>query len=134
MAKEILAEKVPFKAALVRNQTILAFENVIIQRQVDLAQIAVTVSVYYPCDDIPGLYLVIGRNQPEDIFLRAEPFKCLIGPEPFRDGVADITRERITLPIHLFKRWRFLCREYTNGAGSKTRANVGPYRTDVSAL
>lgn len=112
-AKALLAEKEPLKAALVRNQMVLVSQAISLKRQTDLTKVALSLAVDYPCDEVPGLYLTIGKNLPDEIFLSAEPLKIWISPEKFRDGVADLTKEQVTLPVHLFKRWLLLCREYT---------------------
>ena len=113
VAKELLAEKEPLRVALVRNQTVLVSEAVAIPNQASLAQLVVNISIDYPCDEVPGLYLTIGKNLAEDIFLNVEPMKIWVGPERFKKGVADLSREKIGLPLHVIRRWLLLCREYT---------------------
>ena len=113
VAKRVLAEKEPFRVALARNQTVLVSVPLVIKRQADLAKLAVAIELDYPCDETPGLYLVIGTNVAEEILLSSEPLKIWIAPEKFKKGIADLSEEKVALPLYLFKRWLLLCREYT---------------------
>jgi hypothetical protein len=111
--KELLSEEKPLLVAMVCRRIVLAAEEIVFKRQEDLAKIAVTLTADYPCETTPGVYVVIGRNLPEPSFLAAEPFKMWLGPERFKNGVVDLTKEKITLPLHLLRRWIILCRAYT---------------------
>ena len=111
--KELLNEEKPLMAAMVRNQTVLAAVEIDLRRQESLDKIAVTLTADYPCEQVPGVYLFVGRTLAEEAFLAAEPFRQWIGPERFKNGAVDLGRERITLPLHLFRRWLLLCRTYT---------------------
>jgi hypothetical protein len=113
LKKEFSKEIESLKIAAVRNGKILASTEIEISKLADVSKVPVTLEFEYPRETPPGVYIMIGPSLSEKEFLGAEAKKIWVSPRKFKDAVADLTKERILIPLYLFRRWLILCRTYT---------------------
>jgi hypothetical protein len=111
--KEFLKERKSLKVAAFRKGKILASTEIEISKIPDVSKVPVTLEFEYPSEVPPGVFLMIGPGLPEKEFLGAEAKKIWVSPRKFKDAVADLTKQKILIPLYVFRRWHILCRDYT---------------------
>lgn len=113
LGPELLKEKKPLKVAAVRQGAILAETEVNLEKIEDYSAVAVELEFKTEGKLPSGAYVVVGPNLPDREFLEVETRKLWLSPRRFTDGVANLSRERLIIPKHLYRRWLWLCRTFT---------------------
>lgn len=101
------------KVAAVVGGDILDFAEIDPRKHKDQSSIPVELAFNYEPVKFKGVNIVVAPNLPVREFLGASSEKRRISPRQFKENVADIRKDKITVEVGLAKIWLAFCQTYT---------------------